>query len=453
MSGVSKRGVSTKNRLLTKLYRKRNLSLCASAKRTICFFVIFNVAVLRLFSQGLNDNENEKNNGETVNRITAISVLGLKRTKPHIIENPLQKFIGMDEQDVDVNKVYAVIEDVWVLEPLTIDITDNEEGTGKTLVVTVREKWSLLAGPYFNAGSGGWSAGAVVFEANAFGIKDTMLAMGIYGKSEWSAHLAYTSTPDAAGGFGFIIDWLLHFQNNEKTDQTVDKIFRRFNTLTINPSVSVMYSLTDLLTPSLCVSYRNSLLRETENPLNDPEDGIQAVTITPGIGIRHSSWDGYLLSEKSADLNYNYSIGVGSKDMHSVTLDAMIQHSIVPGFRVASKVGLLFSSSSDVPYFEKPPVSAINILPITYSAANYAGLSLGLEKHLFKFRYGTVAASLVYQIVYSDGEFLRNQFDHGPAFFAQWYFSRLAVPGLALGGAYNVAKRHFEFAFSTGVNF
>ena len=89
----------------------------------------------------------------------------------------------------------------------------------------------------------------------------------------------------------------------------------------------------------------------------------------------------------------------------------------------------------------------------SYYAANYAGLSAGLEKYLFKFRWGTVAFSLLYEAVYSSGELLQHQFDHGPAAFIKMYFSRIAIPAVALGVTYNADKNYFQFAFNIGVAF
>jgi len=70
--------------------------------------------------------------------ITGIYVSGLGRTQPHIVETPLQRFIGRDAQDVDVNEVHAVIGDLGVLELLEIEMQYNDDSSGKILAVTVR---------------------------------------------------------------------------------------------------------------------------------------------------------------------------------------------------------------------------------------------------------------------------------------------------------------------------
>jgi hypothetical protein len=96
---------------------------------------------------------------------------------------------------------------------------------------------------------------------------------------------------------------------------------------------------------------------------------------------------------------------------------------------------------------------AVNILPTSYSAARIAGVSAGLEKSLFKFSFGTVSISAAYQAVYSHSDLLPRQFDHGPVAMLQMYFSRLAMPGVGLGGAYNVDKNVWQYAFNVGITF
>jgi hypothetical protein len=97
--------------------------------------------------------------------------------------------------------------------------------------------------------------------------------------------------------------------------------------------------------------------------------------------------------------------------------------------------------------------SAVNILPTDYYATDFAGISLGLEKHLFKFSHGTLSLSAAYQAVYSHGDLLAHQFDHGAAAMLLMYFSKLALPAVGLGGAYNVSKNTWQYAFNVGMSF
>jgi hypothetical protein len=131
----------------------------------------------------------------------------------------------------------------------------------------------------------------------------------------------------------------------------------------------------------------------------------------------------------------------------------VFNHSLLPGFRLISRGSLLFSFGEVAPFFESAPVSSTNLLSSSYSASDYAAFSLGLEKYLFKFLFGTsFAAFLSYQTVYSNGELLRHQFDHGPVTGLQLYFSKIAIPGFLLGAAYNADKNYFTFVFNMGMS-
>jgi hypothetical protein len=94
------------------------------------------LAVLAALTAGLFSEELP----EDWNRINAVIVIGLKRTKRHVIEKPLRKFIGRDAGSVDTNEVFAVVQAAGILEPVSVEIQDNQDGNGKILMVTVLEK-------------------------------------------------------------------------------------------------------------------------------------------------------------------------------------------------------------------------------------------------------------------------------------------------------------------------
>jgi outer membrane protein assembly factor BamA len=386
------------------------------------------------------------------NKITAVSVTGLKRTKPHIIEKPLQKFIGMNAGTIDINEVFALVKSTGVLEPLSVDILDNQEKSGKTLAVTVREKWAIFPFPIVSINSKGWSAGGVLVDVNAFGLKDVMQVMGIFGTGDLTASVMYANTPDGIGEFGWNIMGFFSIKENENTDQTGEQTLRRYNSMSINPTIGLSYALSEHVTPSVNLSYKYIQLRDTENPINAPENGTHGITLSPNIGVHYNSWDGYFLNEKNVSLKYNYTLVIDDNDVHSVSLNAGFNHSIIPGFRFIAKGGMTFSTPSASPFFVSSPANmGVNILSGAYSANHFAGGSLGLEKHLFKF--GAISLSTAYQAVYSHGDLLKHQFDHGVAAMAQVYFSGLALPAMSLGGAYNVDKNTWQFAFNIGMTF
>jgi hypothetical protein len=421
-------------------------------KQFFIFFAVFMIGITGLSAQEFvgNDQGNDQ--------ITAISISGLKKTKPHIIERPLDKFIGRNAADVDINEVIAIVKDSGIVEPLSVEIKDtigdNQEGNGKTLVVTVQEKWSIFPIPLFSITSHGWNVGGAFMDANAFGLKDNVMVMGSYGTDGWMANVMFIDPPDGVGDYGWNIMGMFFYQDKENMDQTGEQILRRYNSISINPSIGLSYKLTESVTPSISVAYRNVALRDTESPVNAPENGVHAISLSQALGYSHDTWDGYFLNEISAALKYTATIVIGDKDAHSIAFNGTWNQTIVPSLRLTAKTGIIFATPSSSPFFESSPINAaVNILPQKYSAVDFSGISVGLEQFLFAVPFGSVSISAAYQAVYSNSELLRNQFDHGVVAMLQLYLSRVAIPGIGLGGAYNVAKNTWEYAFNIGMQF
>jgi hypothetical protein len=410
------------------------------------FFVFFTVfAVMttaRASSQVLSGDEN---------RIRAVSVSGLKRTKPHIIEKPLQRFVGMDAGSVDPHEVFAIVKSIGVLEPLSVEITDNQGG--KTLAVTVREKWAVFPLPLLSVSSSGWLAGGVLLDANAFGVKDTLLAMGMGGPEGLSAAAMYLNTPDSAGEFGWSIMGWFSSREIKDTDQTGKQTLRKYKATTIRPAIGLSYQIAEHIASNVSLSYRHVALQDAENPINAPEKGAQGITLSPELSIRWSDWDGYLLNENHALLKYDCTFTFDGGHTHSLSLNAVCHHSVIPGFRVFAKGGAVFSSASADPFFTPPMNNVVNILAMSYSPTSFAGASLGLETHLCTVSLGTVTLSFAYQAVYSHGDVSPHQADHGAAASLQLYFSGIALPAVGLGGSYNAARNVWQYTLNIGLSF
>ena len=129
--------------------------------------------------------------------ISSIEVIGLNRTRPHIVTQPLEKFLGLERTAFDQNEVFAVIMDMGILEPISAELVDNEDGL--TLLVTVMERWAFFPLPLIIARSGEFNAGIFVLDNNAFGLRDTAVIGGMYGSFGWSAMAMYNYNPRSNG--------------------------------------------------------------------------------------------------------------------------------------------------------------------------------------------------------------------------------------------------------------
>jgi len=415
-------------------------SFCRAFLLAFGFFFFYAVSFLTA--------QSESGDGEDI--ITTISISGLKRTRLSTAERPLHKFIGLKTDEVDEDEVRAAVLSTGVLEPVLI------ETEGHTLSVTVREKWAIFPIPVFMAGSGGIMAGLAFFDANAFGLADKFFLAGLYQTNAWTASSGYVHSSPG----GRIPGWnaMGAFSRGEQYNRNQNnEVLRRFDydEFSFNGGINIpLLKDSDLFNASTQVSYDSISLRNTGEAFNGPDEGLQTFGAGEELSVRKSRWDGYFLSQEAASLRYSCRIPLdGSSLSHSVRFQGTWEQSLVPGFRLSMRTGLLFDPDAPVVAESSPFVSQVAILPHDFSARNYAGLSVGLEKCIFKVSFGTLSVLAAYQLVYSQGSILGNSFDHGCLGMLTFYLNRLAIPALGAGITYNIDKNYFQASFALGITF
>jgi hypothetical protein len=388
--------------------------------------------------------------GESGKIITGFVVSGLKRTKPHVVDTLLEPFVGRGADSLDLKEVHAAILDTGILEPLTVEIADTEGGA-TVLAVSVREKWSIFPMPIFFAGSGNINGGLFFVDTNAFGLNDKFFLGGMYGVSGWLLMSAYMHS----GRRGFP-GWHLSasFERSERNDTNQrDEDIRRFGIESGGVSAGLSHNFTEALNAGLSFSYRQLMLKESDAALSPPDSDARAFGVNTDLSLRKSYWDGFLLSQESLSADYGFTVGLEGFTFHKLSLRGTYQKSLKPGFRVNLHTGLLYQPDVPVLFESSPQAAQVNILPASFNARHYAGASFGFEKYLFKISTGTVSFMTAYQLVFSEGPVLGSCFDHGLACSLVFYLSKLAIPAIGLGLAYDVSSAHLLFSFSLGMSF
>jgi hypothetical protein len=407
------------------------------------------------------------------NRITGLSISGLKRTRLSTAQRPLRKYIGLEADNLDHNDVWASIMDTGILEPLSVEIQTTETGE-VILAVQVHDKWSIFPIPVVMVSTGGASAGAAIYDANAFGINDKFFLAALYHSNGWMASAGYIHAPPEGRIPGWNITAAFSREERHDGDQR-NKDLRCFDLDTISFRAGLSFNLlenTDLFSVSPYVSFNEKTLRNSEKAMNGPDEGLRLYSAGLGFSLKKSYWDGYLLSQEEAFLMYSYRKGttesairaqpglsgglraaIDGYSYHSLNFRGIWEKSLIPGFRLNLRTGLVFQP--DIPIlFEVPPYNAqVDILPRSFVARNYAGVSAGLEKYLFKISYGTCSFAAAYQAAYSQGSVLKDCLDHGVMGKFSFYLSRLAIPALGIGATYNVKEGHLQAHFSLGMSF
>ena len=386
--------------------------------------------------------------------ITSIQVSGLRRTREEIVIPSLERFLGRDADSMDPNEVNAVILDMIILEPINVELIDSSDGV--ILVVHVEEKWSIFPVPLVTSGSGGTNFGLFIAETNAFGMRDQIAVGGMYRRSGWMLMAMYQFNPRRTGGVG----WNANFTYNRNEITNIDSnetLLRRYSTELLRLSFGIRLPLNEISTASFNLSFSNINLLDNPNAMGAPETGARLFRFNPGITFRLSSFDGILLSQKSISLDYGFNLLFFNKPYHQAELRTIFEHSFLPGLRMVYRSGIILTSGTDSqtdPLFEHNPQRAqVNILPNNFSAKHYAGFSLGLEKSLLSFSWGTFSLLGSWQLLFSGGPPAFFQLNHGPSAGFRFYLNRLALPALGLDFAYNIQTRRRQFSINMGMSF
>ena len=386
--------------------------------------------------------------------ITSIEISGLRRTRPHVAMYPLERFLGRQGSELDLNEVYAAVIGMGTLEPLAVELVEAEEGF--ILHVTVEEKWSIFPVPLIMAGSGETSFGLFLADANAFGLGNQIALGGMYSSTGWMAMAVYNHNSNRQGFPGWNTFFSFNHRGNEDSDRD-NIIHRRYSVEQLRISLGLNYPLDEYLSGQTSFSFANIILRENPEDINPPENGAMHLGINPGLSLRHSSWDGIFLSQRSISLQYGYNHAIIGSSFHQAEIRGVYEQSLIPGFRFSIRSGAIWKSDADAatdPLFEEGPQRAqVDILPRKYSARHYAGFSAGLEKYLFNLSWGTLSVLASWQAVFSQGPISDFQFDHGPSGGIRFYLSRIALPAMGIGLAYNMNSGLIQFAFSLGMGF
>jgi hypothetical protein len=289
-------------------------------------------------------------------------------------------------------------------------------------------------------------------DANAFGLNDTFVVAGLYSSSLWLATVMYQYTPERKRLPGWNIMGMYGRQNRQDTDQHGTEL-RNYDQETIVGSLGIRYPATEYLNLAMSFSLRRQNISDGDHPREVPDRGAFAGGINPSLEISRSSWDGFLLLQQRASLNYTLTLLQDSVPLSEVSARANYELSIIPGFKAGLRGGIHYAPNS-LPIFESS-ASAVDIviLPRSFSAQHLAGASVGFEKYLYKFSQGTLALLASYQALYSWGPILGDQFDHGVSGAVNFYLSRIALPALGFGVSYNVAKNEYAGQVSIGMSF
>jgi hypothetical protein len=304
---------------------------------------------------------------------------------------------------------------------------------------------SFFPVPLFLAGSSGWMAGLALADMNAFGIRDTFALTGIYSGDSWFVMGMYSHAGVAAVKPGFTLAGSYSRHEFKAANAHGDKLVGMQRS-EAGASAGLNYQFTGLWGGRFTLGYSRN---DTET-LNRTD---YIITARPRIDIHSNNWDGYLLNQNNAALEYELEAVLGDTVYHRLGLVFNYDRSILSGFRWTAKGGAVWSPEADL-FTETAPSSVnVTIMPNDFRATAMTGLYAGLEKAFWRINAGTLAILAAYEVLASHSLSDGDSFDHGVFAGVQFYLRRIAIPAVGLGISYNLVRETTQWSFSIGMRF
>ncbi len=375
--------------------------------------------------------------------VNDLTIRGLKRTKPVVIERTLDRFIGRSAREIDLDEVEATLVEMGLFDVIEASI-DESDPARPTLSLSVVEKLSIVPVPIFAYTSEGIIGGFGIIDANTFGMNDKAVALGLYKGSGWTSVLSYTKTTNDRSPLG----WTASLVGGVAETVVEDDRERELTSYDAS-AADLGFTLRRNLMRTIAVE---TGLGFRERAVHDGEvTAARVVPVSIGLSARSSSWDGVFLSERSAEAKTGYAFGLVGDGFAWAEGRLSYERPFFPGLRAVLKAGAFTAPESPIVLAEGPASAAVSIIPSDFSAESIAGFSAGLEARIFGFRAANVSALAAYQAAAANGEVVGKVYAQGLALGVRLYLSKIAIPAVDLGAAYNAETGLWRGAFGIGM--
>lgn len=382
--------------------------------------------------------------------ITAVRVEGLKRTRPAMVRRLLAEFEGVDAATLDKERVALVLLDTGLFEDVRVDANAEDGSGGRALQVTVSEKWSVIPVPAFAATADGITAGAAVIDANAFGLADTLVAVGLVLPTGWMASAAYVDSSADARSPRLSYSAYVSRQDRRVQDERSAEL-ARWASSELDLSFSAEFPLLRGAGLSAGIAFRERAAEAADGSAFSPPPPGRAVAGKAGAFYRSTSWDGVFISEASAYLQASWSYGLEGASWPAAEFRSRWELPFVPGFRARLSAAGIWAPDSPAVFESDPFAAGTALLPGRFAAASLAGAEAGLELRALKLPFGSVSALASYQAAAARGSRVGDVLAYGPAAGLRLYIAKVAVPAVDVGAAWNLATGIPRFSFGIGM--
>lgn len=383
-------------------------------------------------------------------KVTEVSINGLRRTTEKTLKRWIEIENGNLVSEYDIQNMYKRLEDkrLFALEK-NIEFFPSEKDA--IMIITIAEKFSFFALPFYSSIDGDSMYGGAAFDSNFWGYGSTLLAVGVFSKKSTTSFMLLSQDEMFNNNYsgkliaGYrtneiemkdIYENPTGYESKQNTINLGGSLGKKFfdKKFTIGPDLEWHKIKMDnednnpepdanLLFPGLLLSYDNTnqdfLFR----------DGFKAESITSRI--------------LSLDDNYDNFYRSATKLSYSKTYNSMINLSLKNSF------GL----------FDRPDI-AEDVINSSYGskslpngsvyADDWVNGAFVLEHTLISKHKLNPTLAYYYEAGYYNNDGF-NETYHGIGSELKVYFDKVAIPAIGIGVAYNLTSEQTSFVFSFGM--
>lgn len=413
----------------------------------LCFFA------LPLFAQEAAIPHDDAANAALV--VSRITVTGLKKTRQSYMQSVLGKYRGIPAAELDLNDVEITLRDQGLFSDITVSCGLDEAGYC-TLFVTVTEKISFLPLPFAMYTSGtGFMGGLVVMDTNAFGVKDTYLAGGIFSSSMQMALMAFSKPSLALTKPGFSVSGSFAHRGNEAHDGS-DSLALAYRTIGGGAEISLTDKLTEHTNASvgLRYDYTNISLDDDFSSYQDDLKTYHAFSVNTAFGARFSQLNEWFLSTKSVRVAARATFFTAGTWAQSANAQVSVQQNLpLRRLRIVAQGAGQYSHGAPVSLWASQNAVGTTIMPDKFVSQKMLGAHAGLEFAVAKTKFATFSVYGLYEQFFGedfDGSRILNL---GYSAGAKMYLAKISLPAVALGLSHNVSQNKIKFSAAVGIGF
>lgn len=392
--------------------------------------------------------------------ITKIDFTGLRKTRNSYLQSRFKRFIGKPATEKTMHDLETALQLEGLFNEIHIETEKKGEG-GLEINVAVKEKITFIPLPFGMYSSSGFTAGGIVMDTNAFGRKDMFMLGGFYSKNNKSGMAAFSKSPKPHGIPGISI----FFIGGKKTPdfKNLDNnTIAKYSSVELSPSITISEKVSEHITISNSFKFKYSSSEELDDYKGTSPEGIKIGSTGLSLEYSKSDWNGYFMSTNSASVSAEFGLTDSSDSYLSFPMSFAFsiseQHPVIwDSLRMYQKISGFYGLNNHIASFVEQPAGSVTILPGDFSTERIVGGNFGFEFAVKKFSWGMISLYADYQLVYTkdfnisnDGDY---KFEHGPNGGMKFYLAKIAFPAVAMGLAYNIPHRRFQFSAALGMSF